>query len=141
MIIMGTLCLTLDGVDGRVARARGEATAFGARFDVETDAAMLIVLSIAVAALGIAGWWVLVIGALRYGYVAASLIVPALRTPLPYRYSGKVIAVIQAVALLAALAFGLTHGAHWVPTMFLLAAFASLCWSFGRSVIWQVRQS
>ena len=25
MIIMGTLCLTLDGVDGRVARARGEA--------------------------------------------------------------------------------------------------------------------
>jgi phosphatidylglycerophosphate synthase len=141
MIIMGTLCLTLDGVDGRVARARGEATAFGARFDVETDAAMLIVLSIAVAALGIAGWWVLVIGALRYGYVVASLIVPALRTPLPYRYSGKVIAVVQAIALLAALAFGLTHGAHWVPTMFLLAAFASLCWSFGRSVIWQVRQS
>jgi len=28
-----------------------------------------------------------------------------------------------------------------VPTMFLLVAFASLCWSFGRSVIWQVRQS
>jgi phosphatidylglycerophosphate synthase len=141
MIIMGTLCLMLDGVDGRVARARGEATAFGARFDVETDAAMLIVLSIAVAALGIAGWWVLVIGVMRYGYVATSFVVPALRTPLPYRYSGKVIAVVQAVALLAALAFGLTHGAHWVPTMFLLAALASLCWSFGRSVLWQVRQS
>jgi phosphatidylglycerophosphate synthase len=103
MIIMGTLCLTLDGVDGHVARARGEATAFGARFDVETD--------------------------------------PALRTPLPYRYSGKVIAVVQAVALLTALAFGLTHGAHWVPTLFLLVAFALLCWSFGRSVIWQLRQS
>ena len=70
MIIMGTLCLTLDGVDGRVARARGEATAFGARFDMETDAAMLAVLSVAVAALGIAGWWVLAIGAMRYGYVA-----------------------------------------------------------------------
>ena len=64
MIIMGTLCLTLDGVDGRVARARGEATAFGARFDVETDAAMLAVLSVAVGALGIAGWWVMAIGAL-----------------------------------------------------------------------------
>jgi phosphatidylglycerophosphate synthase len=141
MIIMGTLCLMLDGVDGRVARARGEATAFGARFDVETDAAMLIVLSIAVAALGIAGWWVLAIGAMRYGYVATSLVVPALRTSLPYHYSGKVIAVVQAVALLAALAFGLTHGAHWVPTIFLLAALASLCWSFGRSVLWQMRQS
>jgi phosphatidylglycerophosphate synthase len=141
MVIMGSLCLTLDGVDGRVARARGEATAFGARFDVETDAAMLIVLSVAVAALGIAGWWVLAIGGMRYGYVALSLLVPALRMPLPYRYSGKVIAVIQAVALLTALAFGLTHGAHWVPTAFLLAALALLCWSFARSVVWQLRQS
>jgi phosphatidylglycerophosphate synthase len=141
MIIMGTLCLTLDGVDGQVARARGEASAFGARFDVETDAAMLIVLSVAVAALGIAGWWVLAIGAMRYAYVATSLVVPALRTPLPYHYSGKVIAVVQAVALLAALGYGLTHGAHWVPTAFLLAALGSLCWSFGRSVIWQLRQS
>jgi phosphatidylglycerophosphate synthase len=138
---MGTLCLTLDGVDGRVARARGEATAFGARFDVETDAAMLAVLSVAVAALGIAGWWVMAIGALRYGYVATSLFVPALRTPLPYRYSAKVIAVVQALALLAALTFRLTHGEHWVSTTFLLAALALLCWSFCRDVIWQLRQS
>jgi phosphatidylglycerophosphate synthase len=141
MIIMGTLCLTLDGVDGRVARARAEVSAFGARFDVETDAAMLAVLSVAVAALGIAGWWVLAIGALRYGYVATSLFVRALRTPLPYRYSGKVIAVAQAVALLAALTFRLTHGEHWVSTALLLGALASLCRSFGRSVLWQLRQS
>jgi phosphatidylglycerophosphate synthase len=141
MIIMGALCLTLDGVDGRVARARGETSAFGARFDVETDAAMLVVLSVAVAALGIAGWWVLAIGAIRYGYVATSLVVPALRTPLPYRYSGKVIAVFQALALLAALTFRLTHGEHWLSNTFLLLALASLCWSFGRSVIWQIRHS
>ena len=141
MIIMGTLCLTLDGVDGLVARARGEASAFGARFDVETDAAMLVVLGVAVAALGIAGWWVLAIGAMRYGYVALSLVVPALRTPLPYRYSAKVIAVVQAVALLAALTLKLSHGEHWLSNTFLLAALASLFWSFGRSVIWQLRQS
>jgi phosphatidylglycerophosphate synthase len=141
MIIMGTLCLVLDGVDGWVARARREASAFGARFDVETDAAMLVVLSVAVAAVGIAGWWVLAIAAMRYSYVAMSVLVPALRTPLPYRYSGKVIAVVQAVALLAALTFGLTHVEHWVPTTFLLAALALLCWSFGRSVIWQLRHS
>ena len=141
MIIIGTLCLMLDGVDGWVARVRGEASPFGARFDVETDAAMLAVLSVAVAALGIAGWWVLAIPAMRYGYVATSLFVPALRAPLPYHYSGKVIAVVQAVALLAALTFGLTHGEHWVSTTFLLAALAALCWSFGRSVIWQLRHS
>ena len=120
MIIVSALCLTLDGLDGKVARARGEATAFGARFDMETDAAMLAVLSIAVAALGIAGWWVLAIGAMRYGYVAMSLVLPALRTQLPARYSAKVVAVVQAVALIAALIFGLTHGQHWVPTIFLL---------------------
>jgi phosphatidylglycerophosphate synthase len=84
---------------------------------------------------------VLAIGAMRYGYVAMSMVVPALRTPLPYRYSGKVIAVVQAVALLTALVFGLIHGAHWVPTAFLLAAFGLLCWSFGRSVVWQLRQA
>jgi phosphatidylglycerophosphate synthase len=141
MIVMGTLCLLLDGVDGRVARARREASAFGARFDVETDAAMLVVLSVAVAALGIAGWWVLAIPAMRYGYVAASLVVPALRTPLPYRFSGKVIAVVQAVALLAVLAYGLTPGEQWVATAFLVAALALLCWSFGSSVVWQLRHS
>jgi phosphatidylglycerophosphate synthase len=141
MIIMGTLCLTLDGIDGRVARARREASDFGARFDVETDAAMLVVLSVAVAALGIAGWWVLVIGLLRYGYVATSLMVPALRIPLPYRYSAKVIAVAQAVALIAALVLELMHGRQWEVTMLLLTAFGLLCWSFGRSVVWQLRHA
>jgi hypothetical protein len=52
-----------------------------------------------------------------------------------------VIAVVQAVALLAALTSELTRGEHWVPTMMLLAALASLCWSFGRSVVWQLRHS
>jgi phosphatidylglycerophosphate synthase len=141
MIIMGTLCLTLDGVDGWVARARGEASEFGAKFDVETDAAMLVVLSVAVAALGIAGWWVLVIGMLRYGYVATAIVVPALRVPLPNRYSAKVIAVAQAVALLAVLALGLMHSKQWELTMLLLAAFTLLCWSFGRSILWQLRHA
>ena len=54
-----------------MARARGETSAFGARFDMETDAALLLALSLAVPALGVAGWWVLAIGGLRYAYVAA----------------------------------------------------------------------
>jgi hypothetical protein len=78
---------------------------------------------------------------MRYGYVATSLVVPALRIPLPYRYSAKVIAVAQAVALLAALVLQLTHGEHWLSTTLLLAALTALCWSFSRSVIWQLRHS
>ena len=37
--------LVLDGVDGRVARARREASDFGARLDMETDALTVMVLS------------------------------------------------------------------------------------------------
>lgn len=48
--------LVLDGLDGWVARVRGEVTAFGARFDMETDAALLVFLSLCVPLLGVAGW-------------------------------------------------------------------------------------
>ena len=76
MVVVGTCCLVLDGVDGTVARARGETSSFGARFDMETDAALLLALCLAVPALGVAGWWVLAIGGLRYGYVLAGWIAP-----------------------------------------------------------------
>lgn len=145
MIMIATGCLVLDGVDGWVARARGESSAFGARFDMETDAALLMALSLAVPVLRVAGWWVLAIGLMRYAYVAAAWVAPnrirdALRRPLPYRYSRKVVAVTQGIALLAALALGLADVAVPVlPTVILLAALAALCWSFGRDVIGQLR--
>ncbi|MFT4166517.1 MAG: CDP-alcohol phosphatidyltransferase family protein [Microlunatus sp.] len=147
MILIGAGCLILDGVDGAVARRRGETSAFGARFDMETDAALLMSLSLAVPPLGVAGWWVLAIGLMRYLYVAASWVGPAglrsaLRRPLPYRYSRKVVAVIQGIALLAALALdatGLTAVAPALPTLVLAVALATLCWSFGRDVAWQSR--
>jgi len=149
MVVVGTCCLVLDGVDGKVARARGETSAFGARFDVETDAALLLSLSLAVPALGIAGWWALAIGGLRYAYVAAGWIAPsglraALRTPLPFHYSRKVVAVIQAVMLLAALALelvGIAATAPALPTVLLTGALAALCWSFGRDVVGQLRST
>lgn len=147
IIVIGSCCLILDGVDGRVARLRGETSAFGARFDMETDAALLLALSLAVPALGIAGWWVLAIGLMRYAYVAASRIAPrrvrtALRTPLPYRYSRKVVAVIQGVMLLIALAAepaGVVGAVPGVVSLLLAGALASLCWSFGRDIGWQLR--
>jgi phosphatidylglycerophosphate synthase len=145
MIIIGGCCLILDGVDGAVARARGESSPFGARFDMETDAALLVSLSVAVAALGFAGWWVLAIGLMRYAYVTAAWISPrpirtALRIPLPMRYSRKVVAVTQGIALLLALVAGLVGAAvPLLPTVLLLVAVAALCWSFGRDILWQLR--
>lgn len=149
MIVIGSCCLALDGLDGKVARVRGEASPFGARFDMETDAVLNTALCVAVAELGLAGWWVLAIGLLRYAYVIASWIGPrrlrvALQTPLPVRLSPKVIAVVQAVALLSALTMQLTGiaAAHppWPPVV-LAAALLALCWSFARDVGWQLRAS
>lgn len=149
LVVVGTCCLVLDGVDGRVARARGEVSPFGARFDMETDSVLNTALAVAVAGTGLAGWWVLAIGLLRYAYVTAGWIGPArlrtaLRTPLPYRYSAKVVAVLQCVALLATLTMGLTGvaaAAPVLPSVLLAAALAALCWSFGRDVVWQLRAS
>jgi len=145
MVVIGVCCLILDGVDGSVARARGECSPFGARFDVETDAVLLMALSLAVPVLGLAGWWVLAIGLMRYAYVAAAWVAPrtirtALRIPLPYRLSGKVVAVVQAVALLVALTLGLIGIAvPELPSVVLAGALVALCWSFGRSICWQLR--
>jgi phosphatidylglycerophosphate synthase len=70
--------LVLDGVDGTLARTRGEASAFGAALDMETDALTVMVLVILLWQDGPAGAWVLVAGLWRYAYAAAVAIVPAL---------------------------------------------------------------
>jgi phosphatidylglycerophosphate synthase len=140
IIGIGTVCISLDGVDGKLARARGEATVFGARFDMEIDAATILVLSIAVSALGFIGWWVLAIGAIRYVYVAASWVVPAFKIPVQVRLSGRIIAVAQGVALLACLLIGVLGTAPaWLPSLLAAAAFTALTWSFARDIAWQVR--
>ena len=139
LITLASICLILDGVDGRVARARGEVSGFGARFDVETDALLLLCLSVTVPVLGVAGWWALLLSGLRYGYLAASLAVPALRIPPPGTLAGKVVAVIAAVSLIAALAVDLVWPG-WPATVVLVFGLVCLGWSFARSIVWQVQQ-
>ena len=144
LAVVGTApaCLVLDGLDGRLARARGTASAFGARFDVETDAALLLLLCIAVPLFGPVGWWVIMIGLLRYLYVAAAFVLPSLRTPLPPRASRKVISVLQNVALLAALLVpALVRLPNWVAPLTLGLCLATLCWSFGRDLVGQLRSA
>ncbi len=73
----------LDAVDGRVARRTGTASAFGARFDMEVDAFLILVLSVYVARVGRRVG--AAIGAARYAFVAAGWLLPWLRGPLPPR--------------------------------------------------------
>src|SRR5690606_2321149 len=73
----------LDAVDGAFARREGLASRFGARFDMETDAAFTLVLSALVLQAGQAGPWVLASGLMRYAFVAAAALWPWLAAPLP----------------------------------------------------------
>ena len=93
------LGLALDGLDGYIARRSGRASKFGARFDMEVDALLILFLSLAALVLGKAGAWVLLIGLMRYLFVAAQVLVPALRGDLDDCMRRKAICVVQGAAL------------------------------------------
>jgi phosphatidylglycerophosphate synthase len=129
--VLASIALVLDGVDGWVARHTGTASGLGARFDMEVDAFLILVLS--VAASRSFGHWVLLIGAARYALWAAGVLLPWLRAAVPFRYWRKVVAAIQGVVLTVAVSAvaprALTLGA-------LVVALALLTESFGRDVWW-----
>lgn len=134
LVAVSTVALVLDAVDGYVARRTGTASAFGARFDMETDAFLIAVLSVHVAPQ--VGWWVLAIGAMRYVYVLAGWALPWLRRPTPPRYWAKVVAAIQGIVLTVA-ASTLLPGP--VVRLAVAGALALLVESFGHDVVWQWR--
>lgn len=66
---VGLVLLMMDGLDGWLARRSNQASEFGEYFDKETDAFFLLVLCM-LALLGHRlGYWVLVLGLLRYVFV------------------------------------------------------------------------
>ncbi|MDG4823449.1 CDP-alcohol phosphatidyltransferase family protein [Asanoa sp. WMMD1127] len=125
------VALLLDGVDGQVARRTGTTSAFGARFDMEADSFLVLVLSLYVAR--DAGWWVLAIGGMRYAFMLGIWSTRWMRGTLPPRYWRKVVAATQGVALVTATAGILPFRVNLV---LLLVAFALLVESFGRDVLW-----
>lgn len=130
------LALALDGVDGYVARRTGSVSELGARFDMEVDAFLLLVLGLYDARF--VGWWVLTIGLMRYAFVGAAWALPSLGRTLPYRYWRKVAAAACGVAL------ALVAWQVLPPLANVLVAAAALLLlieSFGRDVIWLVRMS
>ncbi|QIR87169.1 CDP-alcohol phosphatidyltransferase family protein (plasmid) [Paracoccus sp. AK26] len=92
--------LAMDGLDGFLARRSGLVSAFGARFDMEVDAALALVLALHVIAGTAVGAEVLVLGLIRYVFVLASWVLPWLQGALPVRRWRKAICVIQIAALI-----------------------------------------
>ena len=133
---LALVAIALDGVDGWIARLSNSVSEFGARFDMEIDALLILALSVAVVMAGQGGAWVLAIGLMRYAFLAVGAIAPWWQSELPPSVWRKVVCVGQGVILAAVLL-------PWLQppvTQGLLAlALAVLVHSFGRDALWLIR--
>ncbi len=137
VVVVAVAALVLDGVDGFLARRYGQTSRFGARFDMEVDALLLLVLSLLVAQAGKAGPWVLGIGLARPAFAAAGRACPWLRADLPDSRRRKVVCVIQGIALAVALAPVVPPAA---ASSVAAAALTLLLLSFAGDIRWLYRQ-
>jgi len=133
VVVIAAVAAALDGVDGWIARRTRTATAFGARFDMETDALLILVLAALVWQSGKAGPWVLASGLMRYAFVAAAGIWPWLQEPLQPSRRRQMVCVVQVVALIAALLPVLGSTA---ARAIAAAGLAALAWSFLVDILW-----
>ncbi|MBM3604086.1 MAG: CDP-alcohol phosphatidyltransferase family protein [Alphaproteobacteria bacterium] len=130
---VASLSLMLDGLDGFLARRSGLVSSFGARFDMEVDAGLALVLALHALASGLVGAEVLVLGAMRYLFLGAGRIWPWIMAPLPESLARKTVCVLQLTALIALQIPQLS-----VDAAILVARVAAgaVIWSFGRDLLW-----
>ncbi len=135
IVVLSAVALVLDGFDGYVARRTRTASELGARFDMEVDAVLILVLSIDVSRAF--GAWVLAIGLARYGLLGAERVVPWLRRWVPVRWWRKAVAAFQGIVLTVAAAGVVPYG---VTAGLIVVALVLLAESFGRDIGWLFRR-
>ncbi|MGB7431449.1 MAG: CDP-alcohol phosphatidyltransferase family protein [Ahrensia sp.] len=133
LFCIAVFALALDGVDGWLARRQGLASDFGARFDVEVDAAFALLLAIYAATQGAAGFWVILLGVPHYLFAAARLMLPWLNGALRPSIARKAVCVFQ-IATLIALQIPFFEDGQL--NILIAAVVLALVWSFGRDILW-----
>jgi len=139
-VVGGAAVTLLDGVDGWAARRTNMASAFGARYDMEIDALLILALAILVWQFGKAGAWVIASGLLRYAFVAAGWAWEWMRRPLAPTRRARVVCVGQIAALMIALLPGITPP---VSALVSAAGLVALVYSFALDTmrLWRARRS
>jgi phosphatidylglycerophosphate synthase len=137
VVVIAATALVTDLVDGRLARLNGNATPFGAAFDMEVDAFLILVLSLY--AVPLIGPVALLIGLARYLLGVAGAIWPWLTVSTPPRTWAKVVAAVQGIVLTVVAADVLSRD---VARLAVLAALALLVESFAHQVVvlWRLRR-
>ena len=136
LVAIAIVAAVLDGFDGWVARRQRMSSAFGARFDMEVDAFLILVLSTLAWRFEKAGPWVLASGLMRYAFVGAAWVWPWLNAPLPPSRRRQTVCVWQIGVLIGTIAPIIRP-----PFSELVAAGAliALTWSFWVDVRWLMK--
>lgn len=136
VIAVATAAALLDALDGPLARSNGLASEFGARFDMETDALLVLVLCLLVIQFDKAGPWILAAGLMRYVFVLAAGLWPWMARPLPGSPRRKAVCVAQIGSLIVCL--GPIVHPRWSQAL-AAASLAALSGSFAADVAWLAR--
>ena len=131
IVVAATVTAVLDAADGPLARRSGMASDFGARFDMETDAWLTLVLCGLIVHFDKAGAWVLAAGLMRYAFVAAARLWPWLSGTLPASLRRKAVCVAQITTLIVCLGPIVPHG---LSSALAAASLLLLAWSFAVDV-------
>lgn len=131
IVVAATVTAVLDAADGPLARRSGMASDFGARFDMETDAWLTLVLCGLIVHFDKAGAWVLAAGLMRYAFVAAARVWPWLSGTLPASLRRKAVCVAQITTLIVCLGPIVPQA---LSSALAAASLLLLAWSFGVDV-------
>jgi len=131
IVVVATVVAVIDALDGPLARRSGLASAFGARFDMETDAWLTLVLCGLILHFDKAGAWVLAAGLMRYAFVAAARAWPWLGGSLAPSLRRKAVCVAQITTLIVCLGPIIPR---WASSALAAASLAAVAWSFAVDV-------
>lgn len=135
-VLIGAVALSLDGVDGVIARQTGSTEA-GAIYDESVDALFVLILGIVV--LPVWGPWTVLPGLMFYLFHAVAFFRRTWQRPLPASTLRKTIAAAQGILLLTAGSpLALTY--TWIGIGCVGLALVSLAVSFARDLFWLEQQ-
>ena len=137
-VAVSVVVTMLDGVDGWLARRHAIASDFGARFDMEVDALLILTLSLLAWRFGKAGAWVVAAGAMRYAFVAAGARWRWLQAPLPPSRRRQTVCVVQVAALTISL---MPIVPPSISAPLAAVALVALTWSFLIDTLWLWRRA
>ena len=136
LAILAIVILSLDGVDGLIARKMSMTSDLGAKLDGETDAFFVLLMGGIVYQLKMVDYWILWAGLLRYIFVICCYIFWKKTLPEPVSYFRKAIAVIIMGSLISPF---LLVEKYYLPI--LITSTILVTYSFGKSFTFQWRQN